>query len=144
MLILSFHVLVHHCADAGVGPDVLGSLYHVDDGIDGQDDSHDADRGVDTRHEGEREEIAAHRYAGIAYGGKDGDEEPENHGGPGERHAAVLHQEERGNEDESRTTVHVDGGADGQYEARHLVGYAQTILGCLHRHWQCGCRTLGE
>ncbi len=65
----------------GVAPYVLGCLYHVDDGEDGEDDAHDAYGGTDACHEGEGEEVAPHGNASIADGGDDGDEEPEQDGG---------------------------------------------------------------
>ena len=48
---LFLQVLIYHGADTGVGPYILCRLYHVDNGIDWQDDAHDADRSIDTGHQ---------------------------------------------------------------------------------------------
>ena len=91
---LLLEVVVSHCADAGVGPYVFGGFHHVDDGVDGQDDAEDGDRGTDARHQRERQEEAAHGDTCIADGGDDGDEEPQEDGAKGEGRTAVLHYEE--------------------------------------------------
>ena len=59
-------------------------------------------------------------------------------------HAAVLHHEERGDEDKGCAAVHVDGGADGKYESGYVLADAQAILGRLHRDRQCCGATLRE
>ena len=64
-----------HTADAGVGPDVFTGFNHIDDGVDGEDDSHDADGGADTAHERQGKEVAAHGYTGVSDGSKDRNEE---------------------------------------------------------------------
>ena len=61
-------VVIRHGADATVGPHVLCRLYHVDDGIDREDDAHDAYGRALPGHQREGEKIAAHGHAGIAYG----------------------------------------------------------------------------
>ena len=88
----SLAILVGHRADAGVGPDVFGGFYHVDDGIDREDDAHNADWGASASCKGEGKEIAAHWYSGIAYGREDGEEYPKKDSLPGQFNAAVLHQ----------------------------------------------------
>lgn len=40
----TFEVMVGHCANAGVGPNVFCGFNHIDDGVNRQDDTHDADR----------------------------------------------------------------------------------------------------
>ena len=74
------HVLVHHGAYTTVRPYVLSRLYHINDGIDRQDDAHDADRSVHARHQGEGQEVATHWDTGIAHCRQDGDEKPKCHG----------------------------------------------------------------
>ena len=113
-------VFVCHGCHTGIRPYVLGSLHHVDDGIDRQDDAHDADGSPLTGHQRKSEEIAAHRHTCIADGRNHSDDKPQQHHRQGEVGAAVLHDEKRGDKDKCRAAVHVDGGADGQYEARHL------------------------
>lgn len=77
---LSFcHILIHHGTDATVRPYVLCSLYHIYNGIDRQNDAHDADWNIHARHQGKGEEIATHRNARIAHGRQYGDKEPEYH-----------------------------------------------------------------
>ena len=66
--------MVDHGGDAGVGPDILGGLYHVDDGVDGQNDAQDSDGRTYARHQREGEEITPHGNTGIADGGDDGNE----------------------------------------------------------------------
>ena len=110
-------VFIRHGRYAGGRPYVLGSLHHVDDGIDRQDDAHDADGSTLSGHQREGEEIAAHGHTGIADSGDHGDDKPQQHHWQCEVSAAVLHDEERGDKDKRRAAVHVDGGADGQYEA---------------------------
>ena len=83
--------MVGHCADAGVWPDILGGLDHVEDGVGGKDDSHYSDRRAGTGHQRQSEEIAAHRYSCIAYCRNDGYEKPQNHLSDGEYLAAILH-----------------------------------------------------
>ena len=78
-----FQVILGHTADAGVGPDVFTGFNHIDDGVDGEDDSHDADGGADTAHERQGKEVAAHGYTGVSDGSKDRNEEPDNHGSKG-------------------------------------------------------------
>ena len=51
LLFLSFQIPIHHGADTGIRPYILCRLYHVDNGIDWQDDAHDADRSIDTGHQ---------------------------------------------------------------------------------------------
>ena len=51
LLFLSFQIPIHHGTDTGIRPYVFCRLYHVDDGIDWQDDAHDADRSIDTGHQ---------------------------------------------------------------------------------------------
>ena len=68
---------INHRTDAAVGPDVDGGLDHIDDGVDGEDESHQRYGGSDTGHEREGEEIATHRDTGIAYCRDDGDERPD-------------------------------------------------------------------
>ena len=112
--------MVGHGTDSRVGPDVFGCFDHVDDGVDRQDDTHDADRRTDAGHERQSQEVAAHGDAGVADGSQDGDEEPGNHGAHGEVEAAVLHEEQGCDQDEGGTAIHVDGRADRQDEARYL------------------------
>ena len=47
------NIVVGHRTDTGVGPYVFGRFHHIDDGIDGQDDAKDGNRGTDARHERE-------------------------------------------------------------------------------------------
>lgn len=117
---LALQVVVGHGAYRGVGPDVFCGLDHVDDGVDRQDDAHEAHRSADGGHEGEGQEIAAHRDACIAYGSEDGDEEPGDHGAQRELIPGILHDEERGDENEGGAAVHIDGGADRQNETGDL------------------------
>ena len=63
---LALQVMVGHRADGGVGPDVLSRLDHVDDRVDRQDDTHEAERCAEGAHEREGQEVAAHRDTGIA------------------------------------------------------------------------------
>ena len=86
--------MVGHGADGRIGPDVFSGFNHVDDGVDRQDDTHDADGGTDAGHERQGQEVAAHGDAGITDGSQDGDEEPGNHGADREVKAAVLHEEQ--------------------------------------------------
>ena len=86
--------MVGHRTDAGVRPYVFGCFHHVDDGVNGQDDAEDGDRGTDARHQRERQEEAPHGDTSIADGGDDGDEEPQEDGAKGEGRTAVLHHEE--------------------------------------------------
>ena len=113
------NVMVGHRCNAGVRPYVFGCLYHVYDGIYGKYYSHNCNRRTYARHEREGEEEATHRHSGITYRRDHRKQEPKEHCGKGELYAAVLHHEERGDEDECRTAIHVDCGADGQYETCH-------------------------
>lgn len=47
MCLLIVEVVVGHGADTRIAPHVDGSLYHVDDGIDRQDDAQYGNRGID-------------------------------------------------------------------------------------------------
>lgn len=128
--------MVSHRADRGVRPDVFRRFHHVDDGVDREDDAHEAHRRADAGHEGKGEEVAAHGDAGIADSGEHGDEEPRDHGAHGEFKACVLHDEERRDEDECRAAVHIDGGADRQDEAGHFRIDFQILLGAGERYRQ--------
>ena len=62
----------------------------------------------------------------------------------GEWCASLLHHEERGDEDEGRTAIHIDGGTDGQYEASRPWADTQALLGTLDGDGQSGGTALGE
>ena len=66
--------MVGHCADRGVRPDIFGRLNHVNNRVDRQDDTHEAERCAEGTHERESQEVAAHGDAGVADGSQDGDE----------------------------------------------------------------------
>lgn len=87
-------VMVCHGTDTGIAPYVDSSLHHIYNGIDGEDDAEDGDRGVDARHQGEGEEVAPHGNTSIADGRDNGDKNPCEHGGPGEFDTPLLHHEE--------------------------------------------------
>jgi hypothetical protein len=114
---LLLDVVICHGAHAAVGPYILCRLYHVDDSIDGEDDTHDADGRTLTGHQREGEKITTHGHTGIADGRDDGDDEPEKHRGEREDGSAVLHDEETCDKYEGGTAVHVDRRADRQHEA---------------------------
>lgn len=136
--------MVGHCANAGVGPNVFCGLNHIDDGVNRQDDTHDADGGTDAGHERQGQEVAAHGDAGITDGSQDGDEEPGNHGADREVKAAVLHEEQGRDQDESSTAVHVDGRADWQDETRYLRMDVEALFCRSQGDRQGAGRALGE
>ena len=140
----TFEVMVGHCANAGVGPNVFCGFNHIDDGVNRQDDTHDADGGTDAGHERQGQEVAAHGDTGITDGSQDGDEEPGNHGANREVKAAVLHEEQGRDQDESSTAVHVDGRADRQDETRYLRMDVEALFCRSQGDRQGAGRALGE
>lgn len=137
-------IVIGHSAYGRVGPNVFCRFNHIDDRIDRQDNTHDADGSTDGRHERKRQEVAAHGHASIANGGEDGDEEPNDHRRQGQFKACILHEEEAGDEDESSTAIHVDCRADWQYEARYLFVDAKILFRRCQRYRQCAGRALCE
>ena len=117
-------IFVDHGSYTRVRPHVFGSFQHVDDGVDRKDDSHNTHWSVDARHERKGEKETPHRNAGIAHSRKNGDDQLQQQGRPCKFITAVLHHVEGGGEDKGGTPVHVDGGADGQHEARYVGLYA--------------------
>ena len=75
---------------------------------------------------------------------QDGDEEPGDHGAEREVKAGVLHDEQRGHEDEGRAAVHVDRRADRQDEARDARVDLEACLSRGERYWQRAGRALRE
>lgn len=136
--------MVGHGTDGRVGPDVFSSFNHVDDCVDRQDDTHDADRCTDAGHERQGQEIAAHGDAGVTDGCQDGYEEPGNHGAQRKVKAAVLHEEQGRDQNESGAAVHVDGRANRQDEARYLRMDVKTLFSRSQGDRQGTGRTLGE
>ena len=114
--------MVGHGCHAGVRPNIFCRLDHVDDGIDRKDETHDGDRRSYSRHQREGEEEAAHGHSGIAYCRHHRDDKPQEHDRKRELKPAVMHHEERSDEDERRATVHIYRGTDGQ----HKTGYTLT------------------
>ena len=109
--------MVGHRADAGIRPDILCCLDHIDDRIDRKDEPHDADRRADTAHEGKRQEVASHRYACIADSCEHCDDESCEHGRHRKLDPRILHDEERSDQYEGCASVHIDGRADRKYKA---------------------------
>ena len=136
--------MIRHRADAGVRPDILCRLDHIDDGIDRKDEPHDADRRADTAHERERQEVASHRYARIADSGEYCDDEPCEHGRHRKLDPRILHDEERSDQYEGCASVHVDGRADRKHEARNRWIRFKILLCRGQRDRECACRALGE
>ena len=73
-----FQIMIDHRADGRIRPDVFSRFDHINDGVNRQDKSHDANGGAGAAHEGEREEEAAHRDAGVSDGRQDGNDDPGN------------------------------------------------------------------
>ena len=140
----TFEVMVGHCANAGVGPNVFCGFNHIDDGVNRQDDTHDADRSADAAHQRQGEEVAAHRYACVTNSSQYGYQQPCQHGGHGQLEACVLHYENGGNQDEGSAAVHVDGGADRQYKAGNSFVNLQVLFSGSHGYRQGACGALGE
>ncbi len=142
--VAAFDAFVDHSADAGVRPYIFGSLDHVDDGIDRQDDAHDSERCSLSGHQREGQEIAAHGDSSIADCRKDGNEEPQQHGGPREFYSTILHCKEGCDQNEGCTTVHVDGCADREHKSRHTLVCSKPCFRRLHGDGKRRCGTLGE
>ena len=127
--------MVRHGGDAGVARNVHRGFDHVDDGVDREDHTHQVNRDVEGRHEGEGEEVAAHRNTGVADSGDHGDDHPDCHRTARNRDAGILHQVEGRDQNERSAAIHVDRGADREHEAGNAAVKAQVLFsrGKCHR-----------
>ncbi len=137
--ILCGHLFVDDCADAGVRPYVFRGFDHVDNGVNRQDYAKDFDWRPDAGHKREGKKIASHGDSGIADGGDDGNEEPENKRGHIERHPAVLHDKEGRYQNERSAPVHVNRAAYRQHKTGDLLFCFQVVFRGFNGHRQC-CR----
>ena len=140
----AFEVMVGHCANAGVGPNVFCGFNHIDDCVNRQDDTHDTDRSANAAHQGQGEEVAAHRYACVTDSSQYGYQQPGKHGGHGQLKACILHNENGSNQNEGSAAVHVDGGADRQYKAGNSFVNLHVLFSGRHGYRQGACGALGE
>ena len=137
-------VMVSHGADSCIRPNVFCRFDHIDDGVNRQDNAHDADRSSDTGHEGQGQEVASHRNTGVADGCQNGDEEPGNHRTHGQFRTTVLHEEQGRDQDEGCAAIHVDCRADRQDEARYLRMNVEALFSRGQGDRQGAGRALGE
>ena len=140
----AFEVMVGHCANAGVGPNVFCGFNHIDDCVNRQDDTHDTDRSANAAHQRQGEEVAAHRYACVTDSSQYGYQQPGKHGGHGQLEACVLHYKNGSNQDEGSAAVHVDGGADRQYKAGNSFVNLHVLFSGRHGYRQGACGAFGE
>ena len=140
----TFEVMVGHCANAGVGPNVFCGFNHIDDGVNRQDDSHHCHGSPHAGHKREGQEIATHRHSGIPYGRDHGDQHPHRHRREVDCHSSVLQHKQGGHRDKGGAAVHVDGGAERKDKPRDPAVHSETQLGALHRDGERGGGTLRE
>lgn len=137
-------IVVGHSTDGRVGPNVFCCFDHVDDGVDRQDNPHNANGRTDGGHEGQGEEVAAHGDTGIADGSEDGYEKPGDHFTESQFHATVLHEEQGCYQDKGSAAVHVDGRTDRQDEAGYLRVDFKVPFSRSQGDRQCAGRALSE
>ena len=123
---------LHDDGAGGVAGDGHDGAAHVDDAVDTGGDGHALDRDAGGGEDHGHQCQAAARDAGCAYGGHSGSESDGHILAEGEVDAAAGSHKDRSHAEIDGDAVHVDGGAQGEHEASHILADAH-LLGALHR-----------